>query len=322
MRRACVGVRAGALDRVRRPPGGEHAEQNAERVDVGGGGQRLAAQLLGARPAGGQRARQAERGPLPLALVGLEDLGDAEVEQLHPAFAVDEDVAGLEVAVQHELAVREGDRGADLEEEAQARVEWQAVRVAPVVDPLAPRRARGPGRGRRRRSCRRRAGARSPGARGAPGSGARGARWRRRISEESSERTNLIATVRSKAPSARRARQTLPMPPRPISVSSRQGPMRSGGGGERMERLPNARARSSTGRSIGASSPAAATSSSSSRASAGSAPAIRSSAAARSLSGSASRASSSSRTRSQVGAPLTSGRAPGAARPARRSTRA
>ena len=43
-----------------------------------------------------------------VAAVG-EDLGDAEVEQLGLAVAVDQDVGGLEVAMHHEAALREAD---------------------------------------------------------------------------------------------------------------------------------------------------------------------------------------------------------------------
>ncbi len=50
---------------------------------------------------------------------GLEQPGDAEVEELHLARIADQDVAGLEVAVHHQVVVGVPDRGADLEQQAQ-----------------------------------------------------------------------------------------------------------------------------------------------------------------------------------------------------------
>jgi hypothetical protein len=40
----------------------------------------------------------------PAAAVGVDQLGDAEVEQVHAAVARDEDVGGLEVAVDDQVA--------------------------------------------------------------------------------------------------------------------------------------------------------------------------------------------------------------------------
>ena len=47
----------------------------------------------------------------------MEDLGDAEIEQLGRAVVGHQDVAGLDVAVHHPEPVRELDRGADRAEE-------------------------------------------------------------------------------------------------------------------------------------------------------------------------------------------------------------
>ena len=87
----------------------ELVQQHAERVDVRGGADRLAAQLLRGGVVGRQRTH-ALAGELVRVVprIGLEQLGDAEVEQLHVTFAVDQDVAWLDVAVDHEMAVRVG----------------------------------------------------------------------------------------------------------------------------------------------------------------------------------------------------------------------
>ena len=51
---------------------------------------------------------------------GVEQFGDAEVDEFGLAAVGDEDVAGLEVAVDDEVLVREVDRVADLAEEFDA----------------------------------------------------------------------------------------------------------------------------------------------------------------------------------------------------------
>jgi hypothetical protein len=95
---------AGAL----RQKAGEQLEQHdAQRVLVGAGADGLAGHLLGRRVG----RRQARAGPgRQLAVgprgVGVEQGGDAEVEQLGGAVRADDDVGGLEVAVHHQLRVR------------------------------------------------------------------------------------------------------------------------------------------------------------------------------------------------------------------------
>jgi hypothetical protein len=67
----------------------------------------------------------------------LHQLGDAEVEQLHRAVGGHEDVARLDVAVDHEPAVRMRHGGEHVGEEGQALLDVQMARVAPAVDALA-----------------------------------------------------------------------------------------------------------------------------------------------------------------------------------------
>jgi hypothetical protein len=114
-------------------------EHQAERVDIGGGGDRRTLHLLGrgvlqrqrAAPFLGQRAGRV--GPR----VALEQLGDAEVEQLDAAVARDEHVARLDVAMHDEVAVRMRDGGQHLHEQADALLDAQALRVGMAVDALA-----------------------------------------------------------------------------------------------------------------------------------------------------------------------------------------
>ena len=103
-------------------PGEQVIEHDAERVDVGALVDGVAADLLGRH--GVRRAEpRADHGQPGLGGVGVQELGDAEVEQLDHALgrgvvAVrrsggDEDVAGLEIAVDDAARVRRLERRAD-----------------------------------------------------------------------------------------------------------------------------------------------------------------------------------------------------------------
>ena len=117
-----------ACDAVREILGEEVEENDAQTVDVGRGRDRLAFDLFGAGVLRRQRAEL--RDVAGVFRVGVEQFGDAEVEQLRlPAF-VDEDVRRLEVAVDDEVAVGEGDRVADLVEELQPVVEGELTALA------------------------------------------------------------------------------------------------------------------------------------------------------------------------------------------------
>jgi hypothetical protein len=154
-RRACAPHREGRVEALRdlararqgsvfaraqrRAAAGEQLEQErAERMHIGAGRRCLAAPLLGrgvvgregaAGRLGQRRGRRAARGG-----VVVEQLGDAEIEQLHLPGAVDQDVRRLQVAVQDQLAVRMRDRADHVLQQAHARAEVEPVAVAPLVD--------------------------------------------------------------------------------------------------------------------------------------------------------------------------------------------
>ncbi|MCI0586633.1 MAG: hypothetical protein L0323_07315 [Planctomycetes bacterium] len=142
-----------SLEVVGHPSGEELVGDHAERVDVGAGVDRLRPprELLGAHV--GERAHDlpgagVERRRLE---VGLRDPGDAEVEDLRLAAAVDEDVAGLEVAVDHPLLVGVLDGVADPREELEARLDGEPESIgAPgerlPLDPLHGEEGLGPAR--------------------------------------------------------------------------------------------------------------------------------------------------------------------------------
>ena len=91
-------------------PGGEHlVEHAAERVQVAAGIDRPALGLLGGEVGGGAHDR-AGLGQVGLGAPG-DGLGDAEVGHLHLTARRDQDVARLDVAVHHPVAVGEAERG-------------------------------------------------------------------------------------------------------------------------------------------------------------------------------------------------------------------
>ncbi len=70
-------------------------------------------------------------------LVGLDQLGDAEVEQLHLAVARDEHVRRLQVAVDDQVRVRVRDGREHVEQQPQPRVDAQRSPIAIFVEALA-----------------------------------------------------------------------------------------------------------------------------------------------------------------------------------------
>ncbi len=98
-------------------------EQDAEGEDVGGGGDWLFANLLRAGVFGREQCQRFRIG----GRIGIEELSDAEVEQLDGSGFSNEDVAGLEVAMNGEMAMRVFHRVADLEEEVEALTDAEVV---------------------------------------------------------------------------------------------------------------------------------------------------------------------------------------------------
>ena len=115
--------------------GHDFGEQHAERIDVGGGGDRPVVELFGRGVGGCHRTLQGLRG----VTVGirLEQLGDAEVEQLDVALARDQHVRGLEVAVHDQRAVRGLDRAADLHEQGEPLAQVERMQAHVLDDRFA-----------------------------------------------------------------------------------------------------------------------------------------------------------------------------------------
>ena len=117
----------------------EEIEQGAQGVDVGGRGHALARDLLGRGERRGEGAPRFQRqlGRRAVPGVPLEELGDAEVEELHPAVLRHHDVRRLEVAVDDEVRVGVRHGGEDVEEEPDAGLDVEGPALAPAVDRLA-----------------------------------------------------------------------------------------------------------------------------------------------------------------------------------------
>ncbi len=108
-------------------------EHDAQRVDVARRRDRAAADLLRARVLGRERPQQRRRLlPHRRAGIGPQQLRDSEVEQLRRALRRHEDVAGLQVAVDHEVLVGVLHRGADLPEEDEPVPDRELVAAAEV----------------------------------------------------------------------------------------------------------------------------------------------------------------------------------------------
>jgi hypothetical protein len=131
-------VRAERGQLVRAVPGQQLVENHAEAVDVAGGGDRLAPHLFGTRVAGCHHLRARDRRVDGVQRQpGVEDLRDAEVEQLRRAVRRDQDVARLQVPVHHKVLVGVLDSGAHAAEQPEAVDGRERVAVAVLVDPQA-----------------------------------------------------------------------------------------------------------------------------------------------------------------------------------------
>ncbi len=128
------------LARERHLGGQQLVEDDAERVHVGRGRDRLTARLLGREVV----ARAEHRAGLRHALLDVERARDPEVGHLRLAVAVEQDVLRLHVAMYEPMLVREGERVGDRQRELDAR-------VAPEAGPSARRAASGSRRRRTRR---------------------------------------------------------------------------------------------------------------------------------------------------------------------------
>ena len=126
---------AGAAAALRALAAEQLVQHDGERIDVGGRGHGGARELLrrGVLGRGGTAGQARELGRLAAAAI-VEQLGDAEVEQLHRAGVGDEDVRGLEIAVHDQPRMR-GLHGAEhLREQRQPLAQPEPALTAVDVD--------------------------------------------------------------------------------------------------------------------------------------------------------------------------------------------
>src|SRR5690606_37919070 len=96
--------------------GEQLVEQDTELIDVAGGRDRPAARLFGRGVIGRERSGAGARQAVRVA-VSRDELRDAEVDETELAVGSDEQIGGLEVAVDDEVAVGVGDGAARVREE-------------------------------------------------------------------------------------------------------------------------------------------------------------------------------------------------------------
>ena len=114
----------------------QDVQQDAEGIYIGGRRHRMALDLFGRRVVGREGSRQGlgriggRRGGFGL----VEQLGDAEVEELHLTTCRDEDVRGLQVAMQDQVAVGMRNGRQHVDEQPDPRLDIELSCVAPAVD--------------------------------------------------------------------------------------------------------------------------------------------------------------------------------------------
>ena len=113
-------------------PGERHIEHHAQRVDIGGGGDRAARDLFG--------ACVFRRQDIGCGVIGsgrrflAEQFGDAEIEQFWAAIGGDENVGGLEVTVNDQMLVGVADGVADADHQPDALLERGLPLTQPAVE--------------------------------------------------------------------------------------------------------------------------------------------------------------------------------------------
>jgi hypothetical protein len=120
---------------VRRVAGHQAIENDTKRIDIGGCCDLIAANLLGA-------GEFRSHGPGVCAIgiegleveFGIEELGDAEVEELGLPFRRDENIGRLQIAMNDELLMSVLDGGADFEKKLEAVLNGERLPIAIVVD--------------------------------------------------------------------------------------------------------------------------------------------------------------------------------------------
>lgn len=118
---------------VRRVPGEQLIQQHAERVDIATGGDGFSANLFRTAIAQGH-GNDAFTGDLEPGGIGIQHLGDAEVQQLRFAIQGDEDVPRFQIAVHYKVLVRVMHRRADFPEQRQSLFDGELLLIGEAVE--------------------------------------------------------------------------------------------------------------------------------------------------------------------------------------------
>src|SRR5579883_39200 len=111
----------------------ELIQENAQRIDIARGVDRSSARLFRARVLRGHHADDGDGVALFTGnRILFEDLRDSEIEQLRFPFLGHKNIARLQIAVDHQVAMRVLDAGADLEKNLQTLARVNFSRSAPA----------------------------------------------------------------------------------------------------------------------------------------------------------------------------------------------
>ncbi len=110
-------------------------EQDAQRVDVGGRGNRAAGHLLGRRVA--RRQHRAALLRQPRRVLVVHQLRDAEIQELHRPGMVNQHIRRFQIAMHDQVGVRVRHRRQHIEEQAHAARDRQPPFVAVHVNVIA-----------------------------------------------------------------------------------------------------------------------------------------------------------------------------------------
>ncbi len=120
---------------VGRFAGQQAVQQHAQRINIAGGGDGVAADLLGA---GGIERHGAHfrtcLGQIQSGRIRAQQLGDSKVEQFRSAVSSHHNVTGLDVAMHHQVLMRELHGGADGAEQLQTLRDRALALLAILVD--------------------------------------------------------------------------------------------------------------------------------------------------------------------------------------------
>src|SRR5580700_819738 len=119
-------------------PGQQFVQHHAQRINIAGGSNGLAFDLLGAGVSRSESAKYGESRFRPLGrCFRVENLRDAEIEQLRRSIGSNKNVARLDVTMDDQPLVGVLHRRTDLQEQAQSLGNGSAAAIAVLIERLA-----------------------------------------------------------------------------------------------------------------------------------------------------------------------------------------